>query len=315
MPSKNQTSNNTSNTSNTLVKKTEQRASKKLSTDPVAVVAESVAVVAQPAARSKSTRTKVVPTQIENVSATGSTSSEPSTTERATSSLNVDLPAEVVSQLKFEAIYSAMQQKIDSHLAGLKLLRSEAKKLQSAYEGDLNRVRKSKKKRSGKFQPTGFIKETTLPNDLADLIGVQHGTKMSTPALTSKLYEVFEQRGSFLEKSNGKRNRRVFVADAEMLRVFGLPKEVNDSTDFNDMNGFNFKTLQKHISRCLKRNAALESTGSAEVTAPVPEQVQLTTNVVEETITVSGKKSKTSGTTKSKQSAASRPTASTTTSQ
>jgi hypothetical protein len=79
-----------------------------------------------------------------------------------------------------------------------------------------------------------------------------------------------------------------------MLQVFNLSPDVNLKTNHKDKDGFNFTTLQKLISNCLKRNVTTSVTG---VSVPVVPVVQVVPVVPEHSsntheLVVSGKKSK-----------------------
>jgi chromatin remodeling complex protein RSC6 len=52
------------------------------------------------------------------------------------------------------------------------------------------------------------------------------------------------------------KDHRIFRPDTQMRKVFGLSDSVMTSTSHKDTNGFNFMTLQKHISRCLKQHSS-----------------------------------------------------------
>ena len=174
------------------------------------------------------------------------------------------LSTDLTSQLQFYSAFDDLQRRFTESLSELKALRYETRRLQNAYEHDLQRVQKSKRKRAGNVEPTGFVKESLLPNDLADLIGVAHGTKLSTPELTKRFYRVLNERNLYHSKDH-----RIFLPDAQMRSVFELSEDVNKSSSHNDENGFNFTTLQKHIARCLRRvnNGDVVTTQTASVTA------------------------------------------------
>ena len=168
---------------------------------------------------------------------------------------------DVVSQLRFIKSFDEFQHKLDSQLNELKILRTESKRLLLSYEQDLQKVQKSKRKRRTNFEPTGFIKKSLLPNDLADLLNVEHGTLLSTPEITKRFYAVLDERKLYDEKDH-----RIFRPDLQTRKVFGLSPDVLLSDSYKDKNGFNFMTLQKHLSQCLKQ---VNNQKSSEVPQPV----------------------------------------------
>ena len=162
--------------------------------------------------------------------------------------LNGSFPEDLLSQFRFTSSFEEFQRKLDFQLNELKSLRAESRRLLSAYEYDLQRVQKSKRRRRANVEPSGFIKKTLLPSNLAVLLGVEHGTPLSTPEITKRFYAVIEERKLYDEKDH-----RIFRPDAQTRQVFGLPDSVLTSTSHKDKNGFNFMTLQKHLSQCLKQ--------------------------------------------------------------
>jgi chromatin remodeling complex protein RSC6 len=212
---------------------------------------------------SQPANTTVVQTQ----ETTTTTESQPVTTR-----LHVNLPEELVSQLRFTPALNELQHRIETQLNELKALRAESRRLLSTYEHDLQRVQKSKRRRRANFEPTGFIKKSLLPNNLADLLGVAHGTTLSTPEITKRFYAVLEERKLYDEKDH-----RIFRPDTQTRQVFGLSDDVLTSTSHKDKNGFNFMTLQKHLSQCLRQVNGSEQTQTTQPTQTTePAQVVVT---------------------------------------
>jgi chromatin remodeling complex protein RSC6 len=209
----------------------------------------------------KTTRNTKASTEVATPVQVKETLAEQTETTSSQSRLNGSFSEELVSQLRFMNSYNDLQKRIEEQFNYLKTLRTEVRKLVSAYEHDMQRVQKSKRRRRANFEPTGFIKKSLLPNDLADLVGVAHGTEMSTPELTKRFYAVLKERNLCDEKDH-----RIFRPDTQMRRVFNLPDSVMTSTSHKDLNGFNFMTLQKHISTCLKQHNNL----TTETPAPTP---------------------------------------------
>ena len=147
------------------------------------------------------------------------------------------------AELKFKSALTDLRNKVSSQTEVLKNLKSCIKKVETSYQQDMNKALKAKRKRSGPVKATGFVKELNLAKDLAELIGVPEGTKISMPTYTKKFYEMLKANNLFYEQDG-----RVLRANEEIKRVFKLPDSVNESTDYRDKNGFNFYTLQKHIA-------------------------------------------------------------------
>lgn len=149
-----------------------------------------------------------------------------------------------VPEQRFRKVINDLREEMDAQMKVLKDIRSNLKKLESSYQYDLNHAtRHSKKKKLSVTKPSGFVKELELSSELAGLIGVEAGTRLSMPTYTKKFYEMLKANNLFYEKDG-----RVLRANAEIMRVFKLPASVNESTNYKDKEGFNFYTLQKHIA-------------------------------------------------------------------
>jgi chromatin remodeling complex protein RSC6 len=176
---------------------------------------------------------------------------EPKAAENNKSTKNKDrrgIPEELERELKFKTALNELRNEITSQTKVLKDLKSGVKKLEVSYQHDINKAVKSKRRKSGPSKPTGFVKELELSKDLADLIGVTEGTKISMPTYTKKFYEMLKRENLFYEGDG-----RVLRANDKIKKVFNLPDSVNQSIDHKDKNGFNFYTLQKHIASVNKK--------------------------------------------------------------
>jgi hypothetical protein len=165
-----------------------------------------------------------------------------------TDSSAVASPVPDSSENRFRRALSELRTELETQQRSVKDFRGYIKKLESAYQFDLSRASKHRKRKTSQVKPTGFVKELELPKELADLIGVEVGTRLSMPSYTKKFYEMLKQNKLFYEKDG-----RVLRANAEIKRVFNLPDSVNESVDYKDKNGFNFYNLQNHIAAVNKR--------------------------------------------------------------
>lgn len=163
------------------------------------------------------------------------------------------IPEELERELKFKAALNELKEEIKTQTKVLKDLKSGVKKIETSYQHDINKAVKAKRRKNGPNKPTGFVKEIELPKELADLINVPEGTKISMPSYTKKLYEMLKRENLFYENDG-----RVLRANDQIKKVFNLPDSVNESTDYKDKNGFNFYTLQKHIAAVNKKARAME---------------------------------------------------------
>jgi hypothetical protein len=160
------------------------------------------------------------------------------------------IPAKLTEKLKFGKMMQELQAKITEQSNVIKAFKFQFKKLESAYQYDITQALKSKMRRAGNATPTGFIKQVALPANMAKIIGVEPGTLMSMPKYTKEFYKELGNRDLFYDQ-----DKRIFRADKEILKAFDLPESVNKSTDYKDINGFNFSTLQKYFSKVIRDNA------------------------------------------------------------
>ncbi|AYV80840.1 MAG: hypothetical protein Harvfovirus8_1, partial [Harvfovirus sp.] len=104
------------------------------------------------------------------------------------------------TELKFKTALTELRNELSSQTKVLKDLKSGIKKLEASYQYDMNKAMKAKRKRTSPVKATGFVKELSLPKDLADLIGVPEGTKISMPTYTKKFYEMLKANNLFYEE-------------------------------------------------------------------------------------------------------------------
>ena len=185
-----------------------------------------------------------------------------------------EIPAEVIQELSFIKKLQELQQEFHEKMKPLRELEGKLKSIQKQYNQDMMTVYKSKNKRNGERKKTGFVLKVLLPDGMAKLVGVKVGTYMSLPEYTKLFYKVLETRNLRYEQ-----NKKVFRADDEMMKVFNLPASVNQSTDPNDKNGFNFVTLQRIFSQACKNAPRMkdETTATTATTATAATTTTATT--------------------------------------
>ena len=178
-----------------------------------------------------------------NTGNTTNTSEETEEIPRTHETKRKGIPGDLEPELKFRSALAKLRSEISTQTEILKGLKNGFKRLESSYEHDINKAVKTKRKRNGPVKATGFVKELDLPKELAELINVPEGTKISMPTYTKKFYEMLKKNNLFYENDG-----RVLRANDQIKKVFNLPDSVNNSIDYKDKNGFNFYTLQKHIA-------------------------------------------------------------------
>jgi len=124
--------------------------------------------------------------------------------------------------------------------------RDEIRNLMKLHKQELKYNIKNKRTKKNKDN-IGFTKATTVPDKLADFVGLEKGVKMSRPELTKLLCNEFKKRNLYYKK-----DERVIIPDNDVKQLFSLPKDADKSTDPKDKNGLNFYNLQHYVAKCYK---------------------------------------------------------------
>lgn len=131
----------------------------------------------------------------------------------------------------------------------IKSLVAQCKKLEVAYKHDVKRASTRKHKRNGEYKATGFAKPVAVPTQLANFLGVESGSLLTGPKITSLVWNQLRERKLVCPD-----DKRVFRTNADVTKVFGVPASVNACKDHDDKNGFNIQTLQTYVSKALGRS-------------------------------------------------------------
>ena len=209
-----------------------------------------------------------------------------------------DKPAPLLVNSKFDERFKALQDSMNSLneksqavRSDMKKLRNDMKKLKSAYDYDVKKISKLKKRRAN-VKPCGFMKDRVVPKALAKYIGVEEGVELPGKLINSKVWETIRERGLQYKK-----DKRVLRTDAETRKLFGLKKSVDKSTVYDDKEGFNIITLQTYLAKVLnKAEAEAEANADADADADVDvdvdnDQSKNTKNTKNTKVVVRGKDS------------------------
>ncbi len=179
---------------------------------------------------------------MDNITETGNTSNVTQRKKR------IYFTEDQLKDFKLFKVLDDIEEKIESQIDNLRDLRNEIKGIRTVYQSDLNRAYKAKRSRGKEGAPQGFNKKSVIPDKMADLVGISHGSALSTPEYTSALFKELKKRGLYYEK-----DRRVLRVDKEVTEVLGVPESVNKSIDAKDEKGFNISTIQSYISKALQK--------------------------------------------------------------
>ena len=123
--------------------------------------------------------------------------------------------------------------------------RDELKHIIKLHKIEIKNAEKNKKVKRTKKKQTGFTKSEVVPDGIAKLIGLNKGSVMPRTEVTKEIYKVIQERNLYYTK-----DKRVLRADNEIMKLFGLSKNVNKCTDPKDKKGFNFYNIQSYIAKC-----------------------------------------------------------------
>jgi chromatin remodeling complex protein RSC6 len=105
--------------------------------------------------------------------------------------------------------------KDNKHVGNLKFLKSSLKKTRTVQRDVRRVVHKKRATRVGNNN-SGFMKETTITDEMADFLNVEHGTKMSRVECTKKLHSYIKEHD--LQNPENRREIRPDSALAKLLR-------------------------------------------------------------------------------------------------
>lgn len=146
-------------------------------------------------------------------------------------------------EVNFKDLLKSLENKtVEAMKAQLKNFREDIKKLSDLHRAELKTASKKTKKNKKPHVPTGFECKRSYFGKLAEFIGVQDGTCLNGPELTSRVWDAFRKRDKLLSTDN-----RIILVDKESSELFNVPMSVNKITNSKDENGFNFCTLQKYL--------------------------------------------------------------------
>ncbi|MBA42659.1 MAG: hypothetical protein CMF62_01445 [Magnetococcales bacterium] len=149
---------------------------------------------------------------------------------------------------KFPKFFGEITNRMKKISRDLKDLKNDMKKMETIYNQDLKKSRKNKNQKKKVSEATGFNIDEIVPDEIAELVGIEKGTKMPRTKLTSELYKVLKERKLYYEK-----DKRILRADDEIKRIFDLNDEVNQVISISDPKGFTFYNIQKFLAKKYKQ--------------------------------------------------------------
>ena len=116
-------------------------------------------------------------------------------------------------------------------------VKSDYKTLEKAMAREMKAAAKasSKKRRNtGDRKPSGFVKPTTISNELANFLGKEHGTEMARTEVSKEINNYIRSH-SLQDKDNG----RIIHPDAKLTKLLKVAKG-------DELTYFNLQRYMKH---------------------------------------------------------------------
>ena len=120
---------------------------------------------------------------------------------------------------KFKDIIGSLTEYIKT----IRSLENDLKTLKIEYQREFKELKKNKKrtrKNTGSNVPHGFVKEVGISNDLADFLGLPHGSKMARPQVTSAINKYVIAHELYYPP-----NKSIFDTDAALEKILGKPTD------------------------------------------------------------------------------------------
>ena len=112
---------------------------------------------------------------------------------------------------------------LTDYIKTIRSLENDLKTLKIEYQKEFKELKKNKKrtrKNTGNNVPHGFVKEVGISNDLADFLGLPHGSKMARPQVTSAISKYVIAHELYYPP-----NKSIFDTDAALEKILGKPTD------------------------------------------------------------------------------------------
>lgn len=130
--------------------------------------------------------------------------------------------------------FTSVIQELMTLRSSLTSLTAKVRSLKTRSERELKQAeKKNKRKKNANRSPSGFVKPTKISNELADFVGVAHGSEMARTEVTRVLTSYIREH-----KLQDPKNGRRILADKKLSALLKLSNN-DELTYFN---------LQKHMS-------------------------------------------------------------------
>ena len=96
-----------------------------------------------------------------------------------------------------------------------------------------------KRKSNSERKPSGFTKPTRISDEMANFLGVAHGTEMARTAVSKEIHNYVEKH-NLKQKDNG----RYFRADAKLAKLLNYTYKGDDKKEM--LGYFNLQKYMKH---------------------------------------------------------------------
>ena len=138
--------------------------------------------------------------------------------------------------------FAAKLQQLTSNIATIKTDFKTLGKDVSRVMKAASKASSKKRKNNSERKPSGFTKPTRISYEMANFLGVAHGTEMARTAVSKEIHNYVEKH-NLKDKDNG----RYFRADAKLTKLLNYHYKKGSGDDKKEMLGyFNLQKYMKH---------------------------------------------------------------------
>lgn len=144
----------------------------------------------------------------------------------------------------FEALIDDMYSESQQIITRLRWLKNNIPRVKSMYRKLHNNIEKG-----GDKKKTGLFGEEVIPDDLAEWLGEEQGTKKTRVQVVSQIIKTLKENDRYYTS-----DKRVLRADDELIKILKLPKSVNKQTDPKHPQSLSIYTVHKFLAERYRQN-------------------------------------------------------------
>lgn len=146
---------------------------------------------------------------------------------------------------KLELLYNNVYENLTSQISQLRELKTTIRKMKKLNKKINHKIKKTSIKK--KEHSKGFHKKEPVPNKLIKLLNLDENICLKRTEVVKKIHVLLNERNLKYEK-----DKRVFRADKQIMKIFKLNKNVNEAVDPRDKKSFSQYNLQTYLANIYK---------------------------------------------------------------